>query len=41
MTLRRVSSLELIKDKKGLARWRNQFSQLLNLHGVNDVMQMA
>jgi len=22
-----------------LARWRNHFSQLLNVHGVNDVRQ--
>jgi hypothetical protein len=22
-----------------LARWRNHFSQLLNIHGVNDVKQ--
>ena len=50
MTLRRVTSLELniVKDDKGdsvadshiiLARWRKHFSQLLNVHGVNDVMQ--
>jgi hypothetical protein len=38
----------VIKDEKGdlvadshniLARWRNHFSQLLNIHGVNDVRQ--
>jgi hypothetical protein len=38
----------IIKDEKGdlvadshsvLARWRNQFFQLLNVHGVNDVRQ--
>jgi hypothetical protein len=37
-----------VKDEKGdlvadshsiLARWRNHFSQLLNIHGVNDVRQ--
>jgi len=37
-----------VKDEKGdfvadshsiLARWRNHFSQLLNVHGVNDVRQ--
>jgi hypothetical protein len=37
-----------VKDEKGdlvtdshsiLARWRNHFSQLLNVHGVNDVWQ--
>jgi len=50
MTLRRVTILEQIcvKDEKGdlvadslsiLARWRNYFSQLLNVHGVNDVRQ--
>jgi len=49
-TLRRVTILELIrvKNEKGelgadshsiLARWRNYFSQLLNVHGVNDVRQ--
>jgi hypothetical protein len=36
----------IVKDEKGdlradshsiLARWRNHFSQLLNIHGVNDV----
>jgi len=35
-----------VKDKKGdlvtdchslVARWRNHFSQLLNVHGVNEV----
>jgi len=39
---------ELVKDEKGdlvadshriLARWRNYFSQLLNVHRVNDVRQ--
>ena len=38
-----------MKDEKGdvvadshsiLARWRNYFSQLLNVHGVNDVRQI-
>ena len=38
----------IIKDEKGdlfadslgiMARWRNYFSQLLNVHGVNDVRQ--
>jgi hypothetical protein len=38
----------VVKDEKGdlvadshsiLARWRNHFSQLLNIHGVNDVRQ--
>jgi hypothetical protein len=38
----------IVKDEKGdlvadshrvLARWRNHFSQLLNIHGVNDVRQ--
>jgi len=37
-----------VKDEKGdlvtdshsiLARWRDHFSQLLNVHGVNDVRQ--
>jgi hypothetical protein len=37
-----------VKDEKGdlvadshsiLAKWRNHFSQLLNVHGVNDVRQ--
>jgi hypothetical protein len=37
-----------LKDEKGdlitdtqsiVARWRNHFSQLLNVHGVNDVRQ--
>ena len=48
MTLRRVTSLELIKDENVnkvadshsiLARRRNYFFQLLNAHGVNDVRQ--
>jgi hypothetical protein len=39
---------DIVKDEKGdmgtdshsiLARWRNYFSQLLNIHGVNDVRQ--
>jgi hypothetical protein len=39
---------KVIKDEKGdlvadsysiLARWRNYFSQLFNVHGVNDVRQ--
>jgi len=38
----------MVKDEKGdvvvdshsiLARWRNHFSQLLNVHGFNDVGQ--
>jgi hypothetical protein len=38
----------IVEDKKGdlvsdyhsiLARWRNHFSQLLNIHGVNDVRE--
>ena len=38
----------IVKDENGdlvtdshsiLARWRNHFSQLLNIHGVNDVRQ--
>jgi hypothetical protein len=38
----------VVKNEKGdlvadshsiLARWRNHFSQLLNIHGVNDVRQ--
>jgi len=38
----------IVKDEKGdlvtdshsiLAKWRNHFSQLLNIHGVNDVRQ--
>jgi hypothetical protein len=38
----------IVKDEKGdmiadsqsiMARWRNYFSQLLNVHGVNDVRQ--
>ena len=45
MTLRRVT---IVKDEQGdlvadshsiLARWRNHFSQLLNIHGVKDVRQ--
>jgi len=48
MTLRRVTSLELLKDEKGdlvadchsiMVRWRNYFSQLLNVHGVDNVRQ--
>jgi hypothetical protein len=40
--------LNIVKDEKGdldahpnsiLARWRNHFSQLLNVHGVKDVRQ--
>jgi len=39
----------IIKDEKSdlvadshsiLARWRNHFSQLLNVHGVNDIRQI-
>jgi hypothetical protein len=42
------SRTTIVKDKKGdlvtscqsiLARWRNHFSQLLNVHEVNDVRQ--
>jgi len=38
----------MVKDDKGdlvaeshsmLSRWRNYFSQILNVHGVNDVRQ--
>jgi hypothetical protein len=34
----------IVKDEKGdlvgiLVRWRNYFSQLLNVHGVNEVKQ--
>jgi hypothetical protein len=35
----------IVRDEKGadshsiLARWRNHFSQLLNVHGVNDGRQ--
>ena len=50
MTSRRGTSLELyiVKDEKGdlvadshsiTARWRNYFSQLLNVHEVKDVRQ--
>ncbi len=50
MNLRRVTSLVLllIKDETGdlvtgcysiLARWRDYFSQLLNVHGVHDVSE--
>jgi hypothetical protein len=46
MTLRRVNNL--VKDEKGdfvrlpryLARLRNHFSPLLNVHEVNDIKQM-
>ena len=39
---------DIVKDEKGdlvadchsiLARWRNHFSQLLNVHGINDDIQ--
>jgi len=39
----------IVKDEKGnfftdshsiMSRWRDHFSQLLNVHGVNDVRQM-
>ena len=39
---------KIVKDDKGdlvadfhsiLARWRNYFSQILNVHGINDVRQ--
>jgi len=51
MTLRRGISLDVrnkVKDEKGdfvayshiiVARWRNYFSQLFNVHGVKDVGQ--
>jgi len=50
VTLRSVTSLEVtfLKDEKGdvvtdchsiLARWRNYLSQLLLVHGVNDIRQ--
>jgi hypothetical protein len=49
MTLTRVSSLErTVKEEKGdlitnshsiLVRWKNHFSQLLNIPGVDDVRQ--
>jgi hypothetical protein len=45
MILRRVNILEgrdgdLVTDSHSiLAIWRNHFSQLLNVHGVNDVKQ--
>ena len=50
MTLRKITSLEVtfVKNEKGdlvadchssLARWRNHLSQLLNVHGVNDIRQ--
>ena len=48
MTLRRVTT-NTVMDKKGdlvtdshciLARYRKHFSQLLNIHGVNDVKQL-
>jgi len=43
-----VPSVNTVKDKKGdlvtdsshiLARWRNHFSHLFNLHGVSDLRQ--
>jgi hypothetical protein len=42
------SRTNVVQDEKGdlvadchsiLGRWRNHFSQLLSVHGVNDVMQ--
>ena len=45
MTLRRGTSLkdeksDLVADSRGIvARWRNYFSQLFNVHGVKDVGQ--
>ena len=30
---------DLVADSQSLARWRNYFSQILNVHGVNDVRQ--
>jgi hypothetical protein len=33
--------VDLVTDSHSiLARWRNNFSLLLNIHGVNDVSQM-
>jgi len=33
---------DLVADSHGIVgRWRDHFSQLLNVHGVNDVRQMA
>jgi hypothetical protein len=46
MTSRRGTSLEIAKDEKGdlvadshsiMTRWRNYFSQLLNVHGAKDL----
>ena len=43
-----LKATNIVKDEKGdlfadshsiLARWRNYFSQLLNIHGVNDFRQ--
>jgi hypothetical protein len=50
MTSRRGTSLEIliVKNEKGdliadshsiLVRWRNYFSQILNVHGVSEVRQ--
>jgi hypothetical protein len=49
LTSRRVTSVQLIQQRMRrvidyrlhsmLARWRNRFSQLLNVHGVNDIRQ--
>jgi hypothetical protein len=46
--LRRVTSPEIVRDEKGdsatdchsiLARWRNHFYQLFNVHGFSDVSE--
>ena len=35
-----MSKGDLVTDSHSIfARWRNHFSQLLNIHGVNDVRQ--
>ena len=48
MTLGYQPTTNIVKDEKvdlfaashsGLARWRNYFSWLLDVHGVNDVRQ--
>jgi hypothetical protein len=36
----KVDKCDLVADSNSiLARWRNYFSQILNVHGVNDVRQ--
>ena len=38
--IRKFEKGDLVIDSHSIfARWRNHFSQLLNIHGVNDVMQ--